>query len=302
MLKNLKLRQKFTILLLVLLVVSLSLSGLALSALLRRNATNEIASRALTLIDTMTSIREYTLTQIYPELSLKLEEKFLPQVVSAYSAREVFEILRKKPEYRDFFYKEAATNPTNLRDKADSFEANILERFRKEKDLKEVNGFRSLPSGDIFYISRPLSISQQACLQCHSTPEASPKTMIDLFGSVNGFGWHLNEIVAAQFVSLPASKVIEKAHESSLLIVGLVSAVFLVVLFLANIFLNRQVILPLKRITRIAEEVSLGHLEVDFEQVSNDEIGNLVKAFRRMKLSLEMAMTRIRRTHGGNNG
>ncbi|MBN3910313.1 MAG: DUF3365 domain-containing protein [Nostoc sp. NMS1] len=294
MLKNLKLRQKFTILLLVILVVGMSSSGLALSALLRQNATNEIASRALTLIDTMTSIREYTLIQIYPELSLKLEEKFLPQVVSAYSAREVFEILRKKPEYRDFFYKEAATNPTNLRDKADSFEANILERFRKEKDLKQVNGFRSLPSGEIFYISRPLSISQKACLQCHNTPETAPKTMIDLFGAVNGFGWHLNEIVAAQFVSLPASKIIEKAHQSSLLIIGLVSAIFIVVILLVNIFLNRQVILPLKRITRIAEEVSTGHLEVDFEQVSNDEIGNLVKAFRRMKLSLEMAMKRIR--------
>ncbi|GAB1541683.1 DUF3365 domain-containing protein [Scytonema sp. NUACC21] len=297
MLKNLKLRQKFTVLLLIILIVGLSLSGLALSTLLRRNAINEIASRALTLIDTMTSIREYTLTQIYPELYSKLEEKFLPQVVSAYSAREVFEILRKKPEYRDFFYKEAAINPTNLRDKADSFEAKILERFRKEKDVKEVSGFRSLPGGNLFYIARPLSISQQACLQCHSTPEAAPKTMIDRFGAVNGFGWHLNEIVAAQFVSLPASKVIEKAHQSSLLIVGLVSAVFIAVIFLVNLFLNQQVIRPLKRITRIAEEVSTGHLEADFDQVSNDEIGNLVKAFKRMKLSLEMAMKRIRRTH-----
>ncbi|ARV61528.1 histidine kinase [Nostocales cyanobacterium HT-58-2] len=302
MLTNLKLRQKFTALLLVILVVGLSLSGVALSALLTQNAKNEIASRALTLIDTMTSLREYTLIQVYPELSNKLEEKFVPQVVSAYSAREVFEILRKKPEYRDFFYKEAATNPTNLRDKADSFEANILERFRKEKDLKQVSGFRSLPGGEIFYISRPLKISQESCLLCHSTPEAAPKTMIDRFGAVGGFGWHLNEIVAAQIVSLPASKVIEKAHQSSLLIVGLVSAVFIAVMVLVNIFLNRQVIIPLKRITRVAEEVSTGHLDVDFDQISNDEIGNLAKAFKRMKLSLEMAMKRIRRTHGGNTG
>ncbi|BAY44397.1 sensor protein [Scytonema sp. HK-05] len=302
MLKNLKLKQKFTLLLLVILVVGLSLSGLVLSALLRQNATNEIASRALTLIDTMTSLRQYTLTQIYPELSDKLEEKFLPQVVSAYSAREVFEILRKKPEYRDFFYKEAATNPTNLRDKADSFEANILERFIKEKDLKQVSGFRSLPGGDIFYIARPLTISQPMCLQCHTTPEAAPKTMIDRFGAVGGFGWKLNQIVAAQIISLPASKVIEKAHQSSLLIVGLVSTVFIAIILLVNVFLNRQVIIPLKRITRIAEEVSTGHMDVDFDQMSNDEIGNLAKAFKRMKLSLEMAMKRIRRTHGGNTG
>ncbi|MGH2414371.1 MAG: HAMP domain-containing protein, partial [Microcystaceae cyanobacterium] len=96
--------------------------------------------------------------------------------------------------------------------------------------------------------------------------------------------------------------VIEKAYQSSLVIVGIVSAVFIMVIFLVNVFLERQVILPLKRITRVAEEVSTGHLEVDFDQMSNDEIGNLAKAFRRMKLSLEMAMKRIRRTHGGNTG
>ncbi|NMG07348.1 DUF3365 domain-containing protein [Brasilonema sp. UFV-L1] len=302
MFKNLKLRQKFTVLLLVILVVGLSVSGLALSALLRQNAINEIASRALTLIDTMTSVREYTITQITPELSDKLEEKFLPQTVSAYSAREVFEILRKRPEYREFFYKEAAVNPTNLRDKADSFETKIFERFIKEKNLKEVRGFRSLPGGDVFYIARPLAIKQESCLQCHSNPEAAPKTMIERFGATGGFGWNLNDIVAAQIVSLPASKVIEKAHQSSFLIVGIVSAVFIAVIFLVNLFLQREVILPLKRITRVAEEVSTGHLEVDFDQISNDEIGNLAKAFKRMKLSLEMAMKRIRRTHGGNTG
>jgi HAMP domain-containing protein len=302
MLKNLKLRQKFTILLLAILIVGLSFSGLVLSALLRQNATNEIASKALTLIDTMTSVREYTNTQINPELSDQLDERFLPQTVAAYSAREVFENLRKRQDYRDFFYKEAAINPTNLRDKADSFETQVLERFRKEKNLKQVNGFRSLPGGDIFYIARPLAITKESCLQCHSTPEAAPKTMIERFGAVNGFGWHLNEIVAAQFVSLPASKVIEKANQASLLIIGLVSSVFVVVILLVNVFLNRQVILPLKRITRIAEEVSTGHLEVDFDQMSNDEIGNLAKAFKRMKLSLEMAMKRIRRSHGGNTG
>ncbi len=65
-------------------------------------------------------------------------------------------------------------------------------------------------------------------------------------------------------------------------------------------FLNRQVVRPLKRITRMAEEVSTGHMEVDFDQVSNDEIGNLARAFKRMKLSLEMAMKRLKNNGGSN--
>ncbi|MFH7025791.1 MAG: DUF3365 domain-containing protein [Heteroscytonema crispum UTEX LB 1556] len=298
MLKNLQLKQKVTILLLVILVVGLGISGFTLSSLLRQNARNEIASKTLSLIDTITSVRDYTVTQITPELTPQLETKFLPQTVSAYSAREVFEILRKKGDYRDFFYKEAALNPTNLRDKADSFETKIIQKFLNDKNLKELDGFRSIPGGDIFYIARPLTISHESCLACHSTPEVAPKTMIERYGSTNGFGWKLNQIVAAQIITIPASQVIDKANKDSLVILGLVFAVFIAVIILVNVFLNRQVVRPLKRITRVAEEVSTGHMDVEFEQLSNDEIGNLAKAFKRMKFSLDLAMKRLKHPQG----
>lgn len=299
MLKNLNLKQKFTILLLVILTFGLSLSGFALSSLLRENAKQDISSTGLMLMQTMSSVRKYTNTQVNPELADKLETEFLPQSVPAYSAREVFDILRKTPDYRDFFYKEATLNPTNLRDKADGFETEIVERFRNKSDLKELSGFRSIPGGDIFYIARPLPVSEQSCLVCHSVPEAAPPSMINLYGTANGFGWKLNEIVGAQIITVPANNVINKAHQSSLLIILIVSTIFIATILLVNFFLNRQVVMPLKRMTRIAEEVSTGHMDVEFEQMSNDEIGNLAKAFKRMQLSLEMAMKRIKRTQGG---
>ncbi|MFQ4145106.1 DUF3365 domain-containing protein [Chlorogloeopsis sp. ULAP02] len=302
MLKNLQLRQKFTILLLVILVIGLSLSGFALSSVLRQNARQEITSTALMLMETMISVRQYTSSQVNPELVDKLETEFLPQSVPGYSAREVFENLRNKSGYRDFFYKEATLNPTNLRDKADSFETQIVERFKKENKLKELSGFRSIPGGEIFYTARPLIVSEQKCLECHDTPERAPKSMLDRYGTANGFNWKLGEIVGAQVITVPATRVIQKANQSSILIVGLVSAVFAIVIFLVNVFLNRQVVRPLKRITRLAEEVSTGHMDVEFEQLSNDEIGNLAKAFKRMKLSLEMAMRRLKRPHGNTHG
>ncbi|WP_235006869.1 Tll0287-like domain-containing protein [Calothrix rhizosoleniae] len=304
-LKNLKLRQKVTILLLIILVAGLGLSGLTLSAVLTQNAKEEISSTALVLMETMKSVREYTTKQVNPELQDKLETTFLPQSIPAYSAREVFEILRKKRDYKDFFYKEATLNPTNLRDKADDFEKKIVERFRNESSLTELKDFRSLPGGDIFYIARPLAITDPKCLDCHSTPEKAPQSMIDRYGATNGFGWQLNEIVGAQIISVPASKVIQKANQSSLLVIGIVSIVFFTVILLINIFLNRQVVIPLKRITQVAEEVSMGHTEVDFDQLSNDEIGHLAKAFKRMKFSLDKAMERLKstgRTRGHTKG
>ncbi len=294
MLKKLRLRQKFTILLLVVLVLGMTLSGLTLSTVLKQNAKEQIASQALTLMDTISSVRDYTVLYITPELQDKLKTKFLPQTVAAFSATTVFEILRKKPEYHSLFYKEAALNPTNLRDKADSFETEIIERFLQKKELKNLSGFRSFPGNEVFYIARPLVVSQPSCLQCHSSPEVAPKTMIEQYGKDNGFGWHLNDIVAAQIVYVPASTIIQKAHQSSALIVGLVSLVFIIAISVINLFLNNQIIRPLKKITRVAEEVSTGHLDVEFEQLSEDEIGHLAKAFKRMKFSLEMAIKKLK--------
>jgi HAMP domain-containing protein len=298
MLKNMRLRQKFTILLAVILIMGLSISGLALSSLLRQNARNDVAATGLMLMETMTSVRKYTSTQVNPELKDKLASKFLPQTVPGYSAREVFEVLRNKQNYRDFFYKEATLNPTNLRDKADRFESGIVEQFRKDGNLKELSDFRKLSGGDIFYIARPLAVLDVSCLECHSTPEVAPKSMIERYGSANGFGWQLSEIVGAQIISVPANTVINKANKSSFVIIGLVSAVFVAVILLVNIFLNRQVIRPLKHITRVAEEVSTGHMDAEFDKFGNDEIGNLAKAFKRMQFSLEMAMNRLKKSHG----
>ncbi|NJO41692.1 MAG: DUF3365 domain-containing protein [Cyanobacteria bacterium CRU_2_1] len=303
MLKNLSLRRKFTILLTIILIAGLALSGIILSTVLRHNARNDVAATALILMETMGSVRDYTSTQINPELADQLETEFLPQTIPAYSAREVFESFRANPDYRDFFYKEATLNPTNLRDKSDNFETQLIERFRKDTDLKEQSGFRSVPSGQVFYIARPLSITQESCLECHRSPEEAPRSLIERYGASNGFGWKLNEIVGARIVSVPASRVIKKANQSSFLILGIVFAIFIAIIFMVNVLLNRQVIRPLKRMTRVAEEVSTGHTNMEFEATSNDEIGHLAKAFRRMQLSLEIAMKRINRnTHGGTSG
>ncbi|MGI2905859.1 c-type heme family protein [Tolypothrix sp. VBCCA 56010] len=295
MLKNLNLKQQFTALLIIILALGLSLSGFTLSYVLKQNAMHDITSTALMLMETMTSVREYTNTQVQPLLENQLETEFLPQTVPAYSAREIFDHLRTNLKYRDFFYKEATLNPTNLRDKADNFETTIINNFQKKPDLKQSSGFRSMPSGDIFYMARPLIITQESCLKCHTSPDIAPKSMIERYGTANGFGWHINEIIGSQIISIPAGKVISKANQSSFLILVIVSTVFIAVIFLVNLFLNQKVVRPLKRITRVAEEVSTGHMDVEFEQFSNDEIGQLARAFRRMQLSLEMAMKRIKR-------
>ena len=293
-LKDWKLRKKFTAILLGILILGLSVVAIAMNLILKTDTQNQIASQALILMETMNSVREYTDTQVKPELIEQTEIEFLPEIIPAYSAREVFETLRdNNPEYRDFFYKEATLNPSNLRDRADQFEKGVVDKFIRDPQLQEVTGFRSAPGGQLFYIARPIQITKASCLQCHSTPENAPPSLVERYGTENGYGWQLNEIVGAQMISVPAQKVISQARKSFVGIMLIIAGVFVTVILLVNYLLNRNVIRPLKRIVRVAEEVSVGNLDADFEELNQDEIGSLAEAFRRMKMSLAIAMNRL---------
>lgn len=292
MLKNLKLTAKFSLMLVVVFIGGIVISGAALSKVLEQRAEKEVSSQAAVLIETMKAVRAYTSERVNPLLAPRLatEPVFIPEAIPSFSATEVFENLRKHEEYRNFFYKEATLNPTNLRDKADAFEAKIVERFRNESNTKEISGFRNLPGGEVFYIARPLSVSKESCLQCHSTPEAAPKSQIATYGSEWGFGWKLNEIVTAQIISVPSSEIFDSSRRSLSLVMGILFGIFAIVVLWLNFFLKRSVIQPIRKMSRTAERVSTGEMSADFEQNSNDEIGILAASFNRMKSSLEIAM------------
>ena len=100
-------------------------------------------------------------------------ETFYAQSVPAYAATEGFNYLRQKfPEYT---YKEATLNPTNLRDRVTEWEADIVNTFRNDSSREEIVGSRATPLGDALYLARPIKITEESCLECHSTPSAAPR-------------------------------------------------------------------------------------------------------------------------------
>lgn len=292
MLKNLKIGTRFTLLLTIVFIISIVVSGTTLSSVLQHRAQMEVTAKASILIKTMSSVRQYTQDKVRNLLLSRLETEplFIPETVPAYSATEVFANLRKNEEYQNFFYKEATLNPTNLRDKADNYEAKIVERFRQNPAIKEIADFRSLPEGTVFYIARPLAVTQQSCLQCHSTPDKAPKSQLRTYGSENGFGWNLNEIVAAQIVSVPSEEVFNSAQRAWLLIMAFLVVIFAIIVILINFLIKRTIIQRIRKIEKIAQKVSTGDMTAEFEEPTRDEIGSLAAAFNRMKYSLKIAM------------
>ena len=76
--RKFNLDKQFTILLFLVFAVGIIISGGALSTILNRNAQNEITAKSLMLIGTMNSVRDYTSTQVKPEIADKLQFRFLP--------------------------------------------------------------------------------------------------------------------------------------------------------------------------------------------------------------------------------
>ena len=310
MLNNLKLGAKLNVILLSVFLIIIAITGLFLSQLLQRNAEQAIASEADLLMETMQSIRTYTSQEVNPELASRLETEndFIEETVPGYSARQVFEYLRKRKNpktqdqtYKNFFYKEATLNPTNVRDQANQFETQLVESFRKNANKNQVSGFRDDLGVSLFYVANPIKIEKESCLRCHSTPEAAPRSQIISYGDEAGFGWKLNEVVGAQIISVPATEVFSSARKLQVSVLAILGLGFVVALITLNVFLKTAIITPLQKMSLWAQKVSTGEGAIEYQHKSKDEIGILASSLNRLKVSLDMAMNMLSPPDNSNN-
>jgi HAMP domain-containing protein len=284
-----KLLVKFNLIYVIVMALGVGVSGYLTRALLVQNAREEVLSNARQLIDKANAVRGYTSGQITKLLETQMKYEFLPQSVPSYSAVEVLGTLLKK--YPDYFYKEATLNPTNPRDRATGWEVDVVNLFRANAELKEAVGQRDTPTGPSVYLAAPLRITNPACLQCHSSVEAAPKTMVDKYGPANGFGWNLNEVIGAQVVSVPLAVPLQRAEKSFNVFIGSLVGVFVVVGVVLNLMIWLVVVRPVTRLSELADRVSQGDLNApEFDTGGRDEIGVLAQSFNRMRTSVVQAM------------
>jgi methyl-accepting chemotaxis protein len=76
-------------------------------------------------------------------------------------------------------------------------------------------------------------------------------------------------------------------------IIALIIILAIAILIIMNVLLNSIVINPLIKLADTADAISLGRLDQNFEVNSKDEIGFLADSFKKMQVSLRIAMTRI---------
>lgn len=283
------LKTKFNLVLLVAFLVGLALAAALSWRIVQENARREVQQQALLMMAQAIAVRDYTTDEIDPLLAEQLKVRFLPHSIPFWAAQTVLRTMGKN--FPDYTYKEAALNPTNPADKATDWQGAIIGDFSQNPSLAQLTTTRDTPTGPILTFSRPIRVNDKSCLQCHSVPSAAPQTMIDLYGTANGFGWKLGDVIGAQVVSVPMSVALSRADAAFKFYLGGLVVIFLVIFVLLNLMLHFVIVQPVRRISGIASEISLGNMDApEFTVRGRDEIASLAESFNRMRRSLVNAM------------
>lgn len=263
-------------------------TGISCRAVLQGNAEREIRAEAGLLMDSALAVRDYTATEIAPLLRAQLQSQFLPQSVPFYAATQNF--LRLHANRPQYSYQEATLNPTNPRDRATDWQADLIQRFRNDASTRELLGERDTPLGRTLYLARPIRVTAD-CLNCHSLPTAAPTTLLARYGSNNGFVWQADDVIGAQVVSVPIASAEASAGRAFRVFVVSLSAVFVTLLLVVNLIMYLLVIHPVRRMAQIADRLSVGDTAApDFPTSGGEEIADLGHSFNRMRQSLDKAL------------
>jgi HAMP domain-containing protein len=289
------LRLKFNLILCLVTVIGLVIAGYFGDQLLKKNAREQVLETAKIMMESAIAVRNYTVSEIRPLLAVQQRRQFISQTVPAYAASKF--VAQLQESHPDYLYKEAALNPTNPANRAAAWEEDIINYFRAHRDQTTFIGERDTPAGRALFFSRPIEIKKQSCLACHDRAADAPATLIETYGSANGFGWKLNEVIGAQVVSVPMALPLKHASLAFQTFMASLVGVFVLIVVLLNILLHFFVIKPVRIMSAKAEEVSMGALDVEELVVKgNDEISSLAHSFNRMQRSLGSAVKMLDET------
>jgi protein-histidine pros-kinase len=284
-----KLLAKFNLVLVVVFGLGMYLISHFAYNFLMEDARRQVLQQAQLMATSAQATLGYTDEEVSPvlEKTPQHDSDFLPQTIPFYAANATFK--RVRASYKDYVMREAALNPTNLDDRATDFEADLITYFRNNPGQRQREGTRDSATGPILFYATPI-VAGTGCMTCHSDFALAPKAMIKHYGRDHGFGWKANDVVGAQIVSVPMSVPIELANQGFRNLLISLGAIFLLTIILIDLAMYLIVIRPLRRVSKNADIISKGEIDLPpLEIKGKDEIAEVTASFNRMHTSLVKA-------------
>jgi protein-histidine pros-kinase len=287
------LRAKFNLVIVAACAVGFLVAALILYRVVNDNAREQVLQNARVMMTAANAIRGYTARDLAGLLPMEREGKFVPETVPAYAAQRNFKDIHA--EFTGYSYREAALNPTNLANRSQDWEGDIIALFRNEPARQELVVERDTAAGATLNLARPIAVRDNACIACHGTPAQAPPALTRSYGTVNGFGWKLGETIGAQILTVPMEVPLKLARDAYIKFLIVLAVMVAVVVAVLNALLHYLVIAPVKTVSAIADRVSLGEEGVEsYVKPGSDEISSLSVSFNRMRESLKHAMDMLK--------
>lgn len=250
--KKVNIRNKLNIVLILTFLFALSVSSYFLRLSLNNTALNELKKLSYLQMDMAQAVRKYTSEHIKQNVSN--EDSFHEITVPSFAATTIMENLNLK--YEKTKYVEVALNPTNPNNQARGWQIDIIKEFADNPQITEI--FRVTKRGEIEYFNflKPLRVTSESCLNCHSSPERAPISMLQKYGDQNGFNWQLNQTIGVQIVSVPTDVAMKTAQMSLLGYIGLTVIICGFFFIVLNIMLNHVVINPIETKNEQLQQIS----------------------------------------------
>jgi len=291
-----KLRSHFLLVIGTLAILAIGLMGVASYQFNKQNALREAKEKGQIIFNYMLSSRDFFKDEQRPLIMELIEkERFYPELMSGFVVtRGTWEKFRKlMPDYK---LKQATIDPLWPDNKADTDELEIIRFFQENPESKTTEGLLSKNGEQFYYFAEPKKVSAKGCLRCHGDPLDAPKDQAMIYGSENGYNWKLGETVSVFIVYIPIKNALAAATKTTQLIVGVGAGCVLFVLLLIWMFMNNRVVVPIMKLSKRAEEISLGENLAETLQVERkNEIGILTESIDRLRISMLTLLERCRR-------
>lgn len=212
----------------------------------------------------------------------------------ALATREFSEVVASSPSPAKF--RMTSHNVMNPNNEPDAFEKRALEQIRSNK-LPEYFEIK----GDNYRFASPV-YHNASCIKCHGNPSDAPQDVLDVYGAQRGFGFKEGDVAGVISVTLPKKTLLQSTFSMiSLIEVGVIVLSILPILW----FIHRSVIVPVRRITHVADSISKGKdAPIDAADLSPDsrnEIDQLTLATSRMRSSFSIAMRKMKEARSAAN-
>jgi PAS domain S-box-containing protein len=220
-------------------------------------------------------------------------DHFVVEAMStSFVGREVMHRVHER--FKDFRYKRAALVPINPASKADALEADFIQRFNADPNLREWSGLVERDGRN--YYARLRAISAEAeCLRCHGDPGDIPPAIVDIYGNdPNRKAYRLDQVVGADIVYIPVDVVFARIKRLAWVafIIGAGCLFCLVALFYA--LFNHTVISELQGLLKTFREIASPPKELEALDAPISQSGD---EFDQVKLAFQDAAADLKSAH-----